>query len=398
MVFYMKQNRVIILVLIVLVSSRLLVKDNLFSQKKNDDYLLKDNIVTQTINDQGNNDSSEEKVEEIKSETKLEKEEIIEKELINETIREVPKEEINTETVLEKEEIIKEEPIVEDATDKKEVSNDETNLNKPAEEVKNSNQEDIKIDDVNNKEEVETNHILKTIKEQNQDLINEIKTIYGYNVSYGDEDFWYNGTLSTKLTDEEKANESLKKLKDASNIFPTDFFRTFQGYNGFRIILFEHINGAAGVASYEFGDDNFIALDVSNDFLGRVFYHETFHIMEKYISYKTYGQPFPFANWSSLNPTDFNYGDTGIKYTAYDLNDFYRYTSPSLIAFVSEYAKSSEVEDRAELFADLMFRGIKKEYMKNGFAINEKAKTMALILRNYFANSNGARWEKYIEW
>lgn len=237
------------------------------------------------------------------------------------------------------------------------------------------------------------------MKEKNQDLIADIKRIYGYKVSYGTEEFWYGGVASTKLTDEAKANKALNEIKTGSAIFPTGFFRTFQGYNGFRIILFEHIEGAAGVASYEFGDDNYIALDINSGFLGRVFYHETFHIMERYISYKTYGQTNPFNTWNSLNPSTFTYGEkTGRTYTAYDLNEYGKYTTPSSISFVSEYAKTRANEDRAEMFADLMFRGIKKEYMQAGFGINEKAKSLALTLRNFFPNSKGARWERFITW
>lgn len=239
----------------------------------------------------------------------------------------------------------------------------------------------------------------KTLREQNIDLINDIKNIFGYDVSYNDEEFWFNGVSSTLLTDEKKANEALIDIKNKSSIFPTGFFRTFQGYNGFRIILYDHIEGAAGVASYEIGNDNFIAIDVNAGFLGRVFYHETFHIMEQYIRYKSYGKTNPFNNWNSLNPSGFTYQDDDtFTYTIYDYNDFYKYDNPGEITFVSKYAKTNDREDRAELFADLMFRAIKKDYMTQGCGINNKAKELSLILREYFPNSEGARWERYIEW
>ncbi len=242
-----------------------------------------------------------------------------------------------------------------------------------------------------------TEKVPKTLEEQNEEIIKEIKDIYGYDVSYGKEEFWYGGVASTQLTDEEKANDALIELKKKSKIFPNGFFQVFQGYNGFRILLFENIEGAAGVASYEFGDDNYIALNVRSDFLGRIFYHETFHIMEQYIRYKTYDETNPFDTWNLLNKEEFSYdyNDNTFDYTAYDFDS---YNVPSDILFVSPYSKTSDKEDRAELFADLMFRGIKKNYMHKGFGINEKAKTLALIIRNYFPNSNGAYWERFIDW
>lgn len=235
-----------------------------------------------------------------------------------------------------------------------------------------------------------------TLREKNQELISEIKRLYGYKVSYGDEEFWYAGKPSTKLTDEEKVNKALLELKKASKEFPSGFFKTFQNCNGYRVMLFDNINGAAGVASYEIGNDNFLAIDVNKGYLGRVYYHETYHIMEKYIMWQTDNA---FSNWNTFNPPGFTYGDTSTKdYTGYDINAYYGYDNPSLISFVSQYAKSSAHEDRAELFADLMFRDIKKPYMKSGFAINEKAKLLASTIRQYFSNSTGARWENFIEW
>ena len=122
--------------------------------------------------------------------------------------------------------------------------------------------------------------------------------------------------------------------------------------------------------------------------------------MEKYIEYKTYNKPDPFANWNSLNPSGFSYGSSGNIYTVLDYNfDTRSYSTPiSEVAFITQYAKTRANEDRAELFADLMFRPYAKEYMADGFGVNEKAKALALIIRDFFPNSNGANWERWIKW
>ena len=142
-------------------------------------------------------------------------------------------------------------------------------------------------------------------------------------------------------------------------------------------------------------------MDVNKEFGGRTFAHETWHIMEQYIKYRTYGKPNPFGSWENLNPVGFTYSNSsGNIYTvfSYDYSIMSYPTPINEVSFVSEYAKSAPWEDRAELFADLMFRPFKKDYMASGFGVNEKAKALSQIIRNYFPNSTGASWERWITW
>lgn len=240
----------------------------------------------------------------------------------------------------------------------------------------------------------------KTIAEKNQDTINQIYQTYGFKIAYGESSgtTWYNGKPCVILNNHEKAMEALKEIQSSLTIFPKNFFRNFIGQNGYRIMLFDDLTGSAnGFASYEFGDDNFVSLDVNAAFVGRVMYHETFHIMENFIKQKSYGKPNPFANWTKLNPSGFSYSSSSDNtYTTLDLNRYQ--TNPNEISFMSQYAKTSEVEDRAEVFTDLMFRAFRKNYMENGFGVNEKAKSLAFIIRDYFPNSKGAAWERWIRW
>lgn len=173
------------------------------------------------------------------------------------------------------------------------------------------------------------------------------------------------------------------------------FFRNIKPAHGFRIILYKSINGASGVADYEFWDDYKMILSAENGFPSRVFYHEMWHIIEKYLEYKgSY-----FNNWSQLNPEGFTYGDNTNTYTPYDYEyDMSDCQDPSIVAFINSYGKTNEREDRAELFADYMFRASKRNYMQSGYAINNKIKAMASALRNYLPNSAGARWERFIDW
>lgn len=242
----------------------------------------------------------------------------------------------------------------------------------------------------------------KTIKEKNIDLINYIYNTYGYKVTYGDMEPYYTCSECETLTDDSKANAALNALVEVSKLFPSGFFKNFIGYNGYRVVLYNSIPGAVGVASYEFGDDNRMYLDANQGYVNRTFFHETWHIMDKYIEFKTYYSVNPFDNWNDYNPSGFVYGDSSNNsYTIYDYNGDgmggYAHDINE-ISFVSLYAKTSDREDRAELFADLMFRGYKNKYMNSGYGVNEKAKNLALIIRNFFPNSTNAYWERWISW
>lgn len=238
----------------------------------------------------------------------------------------------------------------------------------------------------------------KNMAATNLELINKIRNNYGYEVSYNSESFWYNGKSSEYLTDEKIANKALNGLISASSFFPSGFFSKLKKAHGFRVLLFNDISGAAGVTSYEFGDDYIVALDVNEGFLNRNYYHEIWHVLEQYIIY--YGGS--FDDWNTLNPTGFSYGNdnsstyTILNYTGVNGKIIYN-DGPEKTCFVSKYGKSSNKEDKAEIFADLMFRSYQKDYMKSGYCINEKAKKLALILRNYFYSS-APSWERWISW
>lgn len=282
-------------------------------------------------------------------------------------------------------------------------NNGEWTTNKTITISKNVNNYSIRVkknDDIIEKFINITNIREKTVKEKNAELINNIKTKYGFSVTYGTGTYcYYNYSSCTILTDETKAFDALTILYNKLTIFPTDFFRTFQGVNGYRMELFDDIPGdVAGLASYEIGDDNVILIDVNQTLIGRTFFHETWHIMEKYIEWKNSHE---WDNWSSLNPSSFAYGNTSSNiYTSisydYDTNTWA--TPINEVSFISTYAKTNEREDRAELFADLMFRPYKKDYMAAGFGINNKAKYLATVIRKYFKNSTNATWERWITW
>lgn len=92
------------------------------------------------------------------------------------------------------------------------------------------------------------------------------------------------------------------------------------------------------------------------------------------------------------NPEEFVYGLQTNEYVYY-------YSTPAY--FLSAYSKSNYKEDRAVIFADMMFRSLKKDYYTQGNPINEKAKLISSQLDRYFdcvSDSVKEHWERFIEW
>lgn len=117
--------------------------------------------------------------------------------------------------------------------------------------------------------------VVKTTREKNNDIINDIQAIYGFGIKYGDGTYcYYQSVACTALYDDEKANNTLNNLLVILKNFPTNFFRMFQGENGYRIELMDDIPyNTAGLASYEIPGDNVMYLNVNVSFEDRVFYH-----------------------------------------------------------------------------------------------------------------------------
>ncbi len=234
-----------------------------------------------------------------------------------------------------------------------------------------------------------------TLVEENINLANEILDSYRVSILYDDKaNFYYNGVAATKTSelDAEELNSSLKAIERGLKKMPQSVLDTLRLSNGYNILLFKELpqgqDGLAVITSHVYQ----ILLDVDNWQQERIFYHETFHLMERYM-YLENGSVDPFTNWNSYNPSDFVYG---IK------NQNYLYIAKETplkdITFTSSYAQTNAGEDRAELFEDLMHRTKKYYYMESGYGINEKAKYLSDIIEIYFGNISNAPWDNYISW
>ena len=82
-----------------------------------------------------------------------------------------------------------------------------------------------------------------------------------------------------------------------------------------------------------------------NEDILNIIFHETFHAIEAYLR----AFNVTFSRWNSLNPSGFTY--TNVYYTNMTFSDVYGYNNnANEIYFVDNYARSSEMEDRARTF------------------------------------------------
>ncbi len=233
------------------------------------------------------------------------------------------------------------------------------------------------------------------LETENENLINEILNTYRISILYNEQaNFYYNGDPGVKTTsnDAEEVNYSLKAIKTGLSNMPQSILDTLRLSRGFNVVLFKEVpggsDGLAVITSHVYQ----ILLDVDNWQQERIFYHETFHLMERYM-YLQNGSSDPFPEWNTYNPPGFTYAYNDGKYLYID-------ESVPIIerAFVSKYAKTNAGEDRAELFEDLMHRPYKYYYMEAGYGINEKAKYLDQIIDKYFGVIPGAKWKRWITW
>jgi hypothetical protein len=102
-----------------------------------------------------------------------------------------------------------------------------------------------------------------------------------------------------------------------------------------------------------------------------------------------------FSDCNDYNPKDFEYTED-VK----TLNDEYVYDNSfnqDNQYFVTKYSKTSEKEDRAEIFAEIMTFKSKPEYLYAGSNINKKAKYITNIMTDSLTDENNSYfyWNRF---
>ena len=215
--------------------------------------------------------------------------------------------------------------------------------------------------------------------------ISSLNELYGINVLYGEDTINYaNKVDATVETDLNIVNNNVKVLFHTLEKYPRGMFDVFKNkeYKMDVILLDSFTNNNLALASKNNLKE--IKLYVSNtDKFERAVHHELFHIFEYYMADKN---KYVFEQWKNLNPSIFKYQSDVLK-----LDNNYVYLKDSNTDnwyFVTKYAKTSEKEDRAETFAELMMLQKKPEYLESNTNIKKKADNIMSEMSKYLNVKN----------
>ncbi len=218
---------------------------------------------------------------------------------------------------------------------------------------------------------------------------NYIKDKYGINILYGDDS--YEAVIKVNAFVQEDEYEIYKNILEIGNAlkkYPDSFFVN----NKLTIVLLDNFaNNNIALASRNKLDEFKIYISNTKNF-ERSLHHEMYHIYE----YKTnVDKNNVFVNWNKFNPENFTYtadtktlDDKYIYKISSDLDDTY---------FVTKYSKTSEKEDRAEIFAEIMICKNKPEYLYENGNINKKAECIIEVMTNSFKNNTTSKfyWNRF---
>ena len=241
------------------------------------------------------------------------------------------------------------------------------------------NSESLSLVDTDSKEYIASK------KMEIDSYISSLNELYGINVLYGEDTINYaNKVDATVETDLNIVNNNVKVLFHTLEKYPRGMFNVFKNkeYKMDVILLDSFTNNNLALASKNNLKE--IKLYVSNtDKFERAVHHELFHVFEYYMADKN---KYVFEQWTNLNPSIFKYQSDVLK-----LDNNYVYLKDSNTDnwyFVTKYAKTSEKEDRAETFAELMMLQKKPEYLESNTNIKKKADNIMSEMSKYLNVKN----------
>lgn len=394
----LNKKSVIIIVSLVLIISGGVLTYYLASKDKR--INKKDNIKS-IINNDENNNNIENNVKENPKETNDTK-----KESIEETSQNKDREEKNEKSKINKE---TEKGKNDNNNNKSNNNSKEKNANVTVTENNNENTKNSiqTNNDSNNKTQNSVNQSQsnnqitteKTQEQKNNDFRNNLKNKYNVTVGYKDEiDGKYINSYAnpTKLYDDEIIRYNLLKIENALNKYPNSFFSEIKNnWKSVSIYLVDNINGyAAGLVDNN-NNNTIIILIVAthsstSSILENTIHHEMMHVIDCYFTSKGIFSSYLLEqSMMQFNPEDFSYGTQSNRYVYLLDNPYY---------FISKYAKSNYKEDRAEIFANLMFRSNQPDCFKFENPIKEKAKIITKQINQNFnsAISGNNRWDRFV--
>lgn len=235
----------------------------------------------------------------------------------------------------------------------------------------------------------------KTQAQKNNEYRNQIQNKYSIKIAYQDEMDYYsmNGYTRQIIEDDNEINKYLIEIDKALAKYPEGFFKEMKNFNmPATIYLVKSISGnVSGVTDAHIKTNIIIMIEPSLLF-EYVLHHEIMHYIDSYISVK--GYPIDInKSMNEVNPEGFIYGDKSNDYV-------YNFTDVKNAYFVSKYGKTNYLEDRAVIFAELMFRTYTKDCYAKNTPINKKANFISSQIKEHFSilkSTEKYYWDRFIK-
>lgn len=235
----------------------------------------------------------------------------------------------------------------------------------------------------------------KTQAQKNNEYRSQIQNKYSIKIAYKDEMDYYsmNGYTRKIIEDDNEINKYLIEIDKALAKYPEGFFKEMKNFNmPATIYLVKSISGnVSGVTDAHIKTNIIIMIEPSLLF-EYVLHHEIMHYIDSYISVK--GYPIDInKSMNEVNPDGFIYGDKSNDYV-------YNFTDVKNAYFVSKYGKTNYLEDRAVIFAELMFRTYTKDCYAKNTPINKKANFISSQIKEHFSilkSTEKYYWDRFIK-
>lgn len=205
-----------------------------------------------------------------------------------------------------------------------------------------------------------------------------IEEHYGIKVLYGDDAFESAIKVNANVQNNEyKIYDNLLEIKKALGKYPSSFFEN----NNLTIVILDSFNNH-NIALASRNKLNEFKIYVTNNInFERALHHEMYHVFEYKINVSKNNI---FSNWNDYNPKNFKYVEN-----TNNLDEKYIYKvseSTENAYFVTKYSKTSEKEDRAEIFAEIMTFKTKPTYLVEHTHIRKKAESITTMMTINLSN------------
>jgi len=248
---------------------------------------------------------------------------------------------------------------------------------------------------------IEKANIEENKMSSNIELVEEIKRVYGIDVVYGDGTEYITKTINAKTIYEPKEiNLMLIELINCLELYPNNILKEIQirDYNVEICLVNYFLNNNIALATRD-SNNNFKIYLSNTEKIEKVkhsVHHEMYHILEYYMKLE-FDITQLYNDWEKVNPQHFSYIS---NLALLDSKYVYGYEQGEGAYFVTIYSKSSDKEDRAEVFADTMTAVSEPSYYTDKLgAIKDKMQLLINVLRDSFQSVKyGANitWEKYL--